>query len=171
MRSSAIKTPHKEGIYMARTRTTTRSKKPSTKAAKSSARKGSKTSKASKSANLKKAQEARAAKRAEREQAAQEERQDAINAGTLVEGKGGVEFHLIENGKVGDMQSRGAKLISILQKAKAPVSVNELIDQVGGHRVQLNSMLALLRAEDRVRTYRVHTGDRAGGGIAYELTD
>lgn len=156
---------------MARTRTSTRSKKPSTKAARTSAKKSSKTSKASKSQNTKAAQEARAKAKAERDAAKAAERQDAINAGTLIEGKGGIEFVQVENGKVGDMESRGAKLIQILESAKQPVSVNELIEKVGGHRVQLNSMLALLKAEQRVTVYRVHTGDRAGGGVAYVLND
>ena len=154
-----------------RTRSTKRSKSPSTKAAKATAKKGSKTSKASKAQSTKAAQEARAAKAKEREEAKAAEREAAIKAGTLVEGKNGVEFHLVEDRNVGDMETRGAKLLDILSKADKPVSVTELIDKVGGHRVQLNSMLALLRAEDRVNVYRVHTGDRAGGGIAYELTD
>lgn len=154
-----------------RTRSTKRSKSPSTKAAKSASKKSSKSSAASKKASTKAAQEARAAKAKEREEAKAAERAAAVKAGTLVEGKGGVEYHLVEDRNVGDMETRGGKLIEILQKADKPVSVTELIDKVGGHRVQLNSMLALLRAEDRVNVYRVHTGDRAGGGIAYELTD
>lgn len=152
-----------------RTRTTLRSKKPSTKAAESSAKKGSKTSKASKSQATKVAQEARAAKAKEREEALAKERAAAIKDGTLVEGPKGIEYHLIENGKQGDMFTRGEKLLELLDNADRPLSVTELLDKVGGHRVQLNSMLALLRADERVRTYRVHTGDRAGGGIAYEL--
>ena len=156
---------------MARTRTSTRSKKPATKAAKSNAKSNSKTSKASKSQNTKAAQEARAKAKAERDKAKAAERQEAINAGNLIEGKGDTEYVLVSNGKVGDMESRGAKLIKILTDAKLPVSVNELIEKVGGHRVQLNSMLALLKAEERVTVYRVHTGDRAGGGVAYTLND
>lgn len=154
-----------------RKRTTSRSKKPATKAASKSAKSNSKTSKASKSQNTKAAQEARAKAKAERDKAKAAERQELVDSGKLIEGKGDVEYVLQENGKVGDMESRGAKLIKILEGAKLPVSVTELIDQVGGHRVQLNSMLALLRAEGRVTVYRVHTGDRAGGGIAYSLND
>lgn len=154
-----------------KTRTTSRSKKPATKAAKSSAKKGSKTAKAAKSQNTKAAQEARAKAKAEREEAKAAERQELINSGALIEGQKGTEYHRIDNGKAGDMESRGAKLIKLLEDAKRPISVTELIDKVGGHRVQLNSMLALLRAEGRVTVYRVHTGDRAGGGVAYELND
>lgn len=157
-----------------KTRTTSRSKKPATKAAASKAKSNSKTSKASKSAATKAATEARAKAKAERENAKAEERQGLIDEGKLVEGKisgDKVEFILVENGKVGEMESRGSKLLKVLGDASQPVSVNQLIEKVGGHRVQLNSQLALLRAEDRVNVYRVHTGDRAGGGIAYELKD
>lgn len=106
--------------------------------------------------------EARATKRAEAEKARAEERQAAIDNGTLIV-VGETEFHLVEKDDLGKLETRAASVLKALKDSDVPLRKSD----IAGADITATGMFAMLKALGLVKAYRSRSGERGGSGVAY----
>jgi hypothetical protein len=118
-----------------------------------------------------KAKAAAKARRDKAEATRKAERDSAIKSGELVEGKGNIEFHRIDNGKPGSVEKRAAGVLKALRASDTPVAGKDLAKKLGGGWPQYLGMFSMLKAQGLITEYRQRSGERGGGGVAYTLNE
>lgn len=87
------------------------------------------------------------------------------NGQLLVVGK--KDYVLSENGGDRTLDKRAEKVLRKLEQAKRPVLGKELQKEFGGGWPLYIPMFSMLKAQGLIHEYRLRTGKRGGGKVAY----